>query len=81
MSYNKLGDLQSSLGEGEAARQYYEKSLLLREQLVKQEPGRADYQRDLSVSYDRLGDLQRALGEGEAARQYYEKSRFCCASN
>jgi tetratricopeptide (TPR) repeat protein len=69
-----MGDLQRALGEGEAARQFYEKALELRERLVAQEPGRADYLRDLSVSYERMGDLQSALGEGEAARQFYEKA-------
>ena len=39
-----------------------------------QEPDRADYQRDLSVSYERMGDLLRALGAGEQARDYYGKS-------
>ena len=46
----------------------------MRERLVKQEPGRADYLRDLSVSYNRMGDLESARGEGERARQFYEKS-------
>ena len=60
----RLGDLQRALGEGEAARQYYEKALSIAEQLVKQEPGRADYQRDVIVSLVKLGtapQLQRAL--------------------
>ncbi|MCK6396489.1 tetratricopeptide repeat protein, partial [Zoogloea sp.] len=74
VSYIKLGDLMKALGEGEAARRYYEDSLAIRQRLVQAEPGRADYQRDLSVSYERLGDLLGALGEGEAARRYYEDS-------
>jgi tetratricopeptide (TPR) repeat protein len=64
VSYNKMGDLQRALGEGEAARQFYEKSLELRERLVAQEPGRADYRVDLAKSLARIGDadhLQRAL--------------------
>jgi hypothetical protein len=59
-----MGDLQSALGEGEAARQFYEKALTLRERLVAQEPGRADYLVDLAKSLARTGDmsqLQRAL--------------------
>ena len=54
--------------------QFFEKSLDIAEQLVQQEPGRADYLRQLSVSYNNLGDLQSALGNGEAARQFFEKS-------
>ena len=46
----------------------------IRERLVQQEPGRAEYLRDLSVSYSRMGDLQSALGQGEEARQFFEKS-------
>ncbi|MDZ7406613.1 MAG: tetratricopeptide repeat protein, partial [candidate division KSB1 bacterium] len=68
------GDLLSSLGEGFAARQYYEKALDIRAKLAAQEPNRADYARDLSVSYERMGDLLSSLGEGFAARQYYEKA-------
>ncbi|MEJ8846112.1 tetratricopeptide repeat protein [Variovorax rhizosphaerae] len=41
---------------------------------VKQAPGRADCQHDLSVSYTKLGDLMRALGKGEQAREFFEKS-------
>ena len=74
VSFNKLGDLLGSLGEGEQARAYYEKSLAISERLAAAEPNRADYQRDLSVSYEKLGDLLRSLGEGEQARAYYEKS-------
>ena len=43
-------------------------------QRAQSEPGRADYQRDLSVSYERLGDLYRALGQGEQALQLYQQS-------
>ncbi|MDZ7404875.1 MAG: CHAT domain-containing protein, partial [candidate division KSB1 bacterium] len=68
-----MGDLLIGLGEGEAARQYYEKALDIRAKLAQAEPNRADYARDLSVSYGQMGDLLRSLGEGEAARQYYEK--------
>lgn len=42
--------------------------------LVTAEPGRADYQRDLSVSLNKLGDVLGALGEGEQARQHYDES-------
>jgi hypothetical protein len=39
-----------------------------RERLASAEPGRAAYQRDLSVSYERMGDVYRALRRGEPAR-------------
>ncbi|MGH3924787.1 MAG: tetratricopeptide repeat protein, partial [Pseudonocardiaceae bacterium] len=43
-------------------------------QRARAEPGRADYQRDLSVSYERLADLNAALGQGEQALQLYQQS-------
>ena len=64
----------SALGDGEEARQYYQRSLEIRERLAQAEPDRADYQRDLSVSYKNMGDLMSALGAGEEARQYYQRS-------
>ena len=56
----KLG----GLGEGEQARQFYQKALEIRERLVVQEPERADYQTDLVVSLVRTAtreSLERAL--------------------
>ncbi|UGT60147.1 tetratricopeptide repeat protein [Nocardia asteroides] len=38
------------------------------------EPGRTDYQRDLSVSYNKVGDLYRALGRGDDAMNAYQNS-------
>ncbi|MGH3696320.1 MAG: TIR domain-containing protein, partial [Pseudonocardiaceae bacterium] len=43
-------------------------------QRARAEPGRADYQRDLSVSYERLADLNAALGQGEQALTLYQQS-------
>jgi len=74
IAYATMGDLRCSLGEGEAARQLYEKSLRIAERLVAQEPGRADYLRDLAVSYGKLGNLQITLGDTEAAKQFCQKS-------
>jgi tetratricopeptide (TPR) repeat protein len=63
-----------ALGFASEALDCYRVALQLNERKVAQEPGRADYLRDLSVSCNKMGDLQRALGEGEAARQFYEKA-------
>ena len=41
---------------------------------MRQEPERADYLRDLSISYGRMGDLLLGLGQGEQARQYHQKA-------
>jgi len=74
VSYIKLGDLMADLGQGEAARGFFDNSLAISERLTRAEPERADYQRDLSVSYNKLGDLMAALGQGEAARDLFQKS-------
>jgi hypothetical protein len=63
-----------ALGLGNEALERCRAALHLNERKVRQEPGRADSLRDLSVSYSKMGDLRRALGEGEAARQFYEKA-------
>jgi len=73
VSYERLGDLMSALGQGEQAREFFEKSLGAIERVAQAEPERADFQRQLSVSYNKLGDLMRALGQGEQAREFFEK--------
>ena len=73
-SYVRVGDLYSTLGQGEQAREYFGKALAIRERLAQAEPDRADSQRDLSVSYERAGDLYLALGQGEQAREYFRKA-------
>ncbi|MEX1368931.1 MAG: tetratricopeptide repeat protein, partial [Nannocystaceae bacterium] len=72
VSYIKLGDLHTALGNGQLALRYFEDSLAIAKELVDREPGRSDLQRDLSLSYDRLGDQHRALGNGELALRYFE---------
>ena len=74
VSYNQLGDLVGSLGQGEQAQGYFEKSLAIGERLAAAEPNRADYQRDLSLSYNKLGDVLGSLGQGDEAQGYFEKS-------
>ncbi len=74
VSYERMGNLLSALGQGEQVKTFYENSLRIRERLAADEPNRADYQRDLSVSYDKMGDLLRALGQGEQAKTLYENS-------
>ena len=61
------------LGKGEQAQTYFQKALEIRERLASQEPDRADFQRDLSVSYNQIGDLMRDLGKGEQAQTYFQK--------
>ena len=50
------------------ARKAYESSLATRERLAKQDPGNAEWQRDLSVRSTRVGDVLVAEGKLPEAR-------------
>jgi tetratricopeptide (TPR) repeat protein len=69
-------EAQAHLALGLIDRAFERYGHLLRryERLAHAEPGRADYQRNLSVSYNNMGDLFRALGQGEEARQTFMKA-------
>ncbi|HMN95565.1 MAG TPA: hypothetical protein PKC43_05005, partial [Phycisphaerales bacterium] len=58
VSYERMGDLYSALGQGEAARSAYQSALSIRERLAESEPDRADYQRDLAASYERMATVE-----------------------
>ena len=67
VSYERLGDLMSALGQGEEARRLIEQSLQIGQRLAEAEPGRADYQRDLWASYIKFGEHLGAAGESVQA--------------
>ena len=67
-------DALLTMGEGEAGLRLHQSVLNGYEALVRQEPGRADFLRDLSVSYNKLGDLMRDLGQGDDAHRFFQKS-------
>jgi hypothetical protein len=46
-------------------------ALVIRQRLAANEPERADFQRDLSVSHERMGDMFRALGQTDDAREAF----------
>jgi hypothetical protein len=52
VSYNKLGDVNLSLGNTQVALDAYQKSLEVAKTLAANDPQSAQAQRDLSVSYD-----------------------------
>src|SRR5262249_23625731 len=64
VSYNKMGDLFRALGQGEEARQAFQKSLAIAERLAQAEPDRADYQRDLIVSCVQMSENEPAMARG-----------------
>ncbi|HPI60432.1 hypothetical protein, partial [Zoogloea sp.] len=57
VSYNKLGDLMTALGNGDDAQRYFQQALNIAEKLARAEPQRADYQRDLVISLMRMADV------------------------
>jgi len=61
-------------GDLKAARNYFEKSLNLIEQLAQQDPGNAQARRDLAVSYNCLGNVSLQGGDLKVAQNYFEKS-------
>lgn len=64
-----MGNLARALGQGDAAREAYGKSLPIRERLAQAEPDRADYQRDLIVSCVKL-----SKSEPADARQHFSRA-------
>jgi tetratricopeptide (TPR) repeat protein len=74
VSWDRIGDLRLRLGDGDGARQAFEASLAIRQDLARRDPANAEWQRDLSVSWDRIGDLRLGLGDGDGARQAFEAS-------
>jgi tetratricopeptide (TPR) repeat protein len=66
--------VQSAQGDLAGALKSYRDSLGIAEKLAKQDPGNADWQRNLSISYDRVGDVQSAQGDLTAALKSYRDS-------
>ncbi len=52
----------------------YEQFRAAAEKLAAQDPGNAEWQRDLSVSYEKIGDVQRAQGDLGGALKAYQDS-------
>ena len=63
-----------ALGATSQAVERYVELVRDHEALAASDPGRADYQRDVSVSYEKLGDLQQALGDGDQALKLFTAS-------
>ena len=63
-----------ALGVTEKALPRYQSLLAHHEHLAANEPDRADFQRELSVSFDKVGDLHLAFGQGYLARDAFLKA-------
>jgi serine/threonine protein kinase/tetratricopeptide (TPR) repeat protein len=76
VSYEKLGDAQSRLGEAQAAQLSYQKSLRIRLTQAAVDPRGFHTQRALSISYDKMGDAALQSGDlNDAARMYGQALR------
>ncbi len=70
---HQRGDIARAAGQLAAALENYRKSLEIGERLAKQNPGNAQWQRDLTISYNKVGDIQSAQGDNAAALENYRK--------
>ena len=62
------------LGDLKAAREYFEKSLKLREQLAHQDPDNVQAALDLGVSFYILGQVHRAATQYPEAEAWFRKA-------
>jgi tetratricopeptide (TPR) repeat protein len=72
--FENQGDVLRAQGDLPGALKSYRDSFAIREKLSKQDPGNADWQRNLSLSYIRLGDVQRDQGDLAGALKSYRDS-------
>ncbi|MEM9369187.1 MAG: tetratricopeptide repeat protein, partial [Planctomycetota bacterium] len=56
------------------AKAWIQKGWVLAQQLAESDPGRAQVQRDLSISLNKLGDVSVQAGDLDAAREFYQQS-------
>lgn len=71
-SFDKLGNVAKAKGQMSEAREHYEKSLTIREQIAKEDESNSSC-KELAVSYDELGSLAMTMGKRIEAKRYYEK--------
>ena len=69
--YNKIGDVLVAQGELPQAEQAFRAGMDIAKRLAEQDPGNAQWQRDLSVSHERIGDVLVAQGELTQAEQAF----------
>ncbi len=70
---NRRGEIYMNMGDLANSRNFLEKAMEIREQLVK-ESQTLEYLRSLSITYEKLGDVHQALGDLDRALAFHEKS-------
>ena len=74
ISLERVGDVERSEGEREAALKRYRESLDICHRIVEQFGESPQSLRDVSISLERVGDVERSEGEREAALKRYRES-------
>ena len=69
-----LGEIRQKRGALPDALKSYRDSLAIAERLAKEDPGNAEWQRDLSVSYEKVGNVQVAQGALPDALKSFRES-------
>ncbi len=77
VSYERLGDTHSALGDLQKAMEFFEKYNELTKELYEANPQNVSFKNSLAISYSKLGDTHRALGDLQKALEFYqERSRL-----
>ena len=69
-----LAELAAQAGQVDRARDLYEQSLAIAEELAAADPANTTYRRDLSLSYDNLAELARTAGKSDEADEWASKA-------
>ncbi len=73
-AFDNAGNLAFDKGDLAEALASYRQGLEIREQMVRQDPGNAGWQYDLSISYSKLGDVQSTQGDLAGALASYRQA-------
>ncbi len=73
VSYNKLGETHSTLGNLPQALTFFEQCNQLEKELHEAEPQNVEFKNSLAISYSKLGDTHTALGNLLRALTFFEQ--------
>ena len=73
ISYSKLGESHSALGNMEKAFKYIEYATILFEKLYQTYPNNVEFKDGLAITYEKLGSVHSTRGDLDKAFNYYEK--------
>jgi hypothetical protein len=73
VSLNKIGDLKYYDGDLESARSYYNRSLNVRRDVIKNKPDATSQVLDVAVSLAKVADVDRALGKEDIANEGFQE--------